>query len=68
MANNWRGVLVKRRRDLIVTNVTALLVLAIALLVGWWEAAAVGLAVLILLDLMVLLRERQVRSEDDQGE
>jgi hypothetical protein len=59
---------VKRRRDLIVTNVTALLVLAIALLVGWWEAAAVGLAVLILLDLMVLLRERQVRSEDDQGE
>ena len=60
--------LVKRWRDLIVTNVVALLVLAVALLAGWREAAAFGLVVLILLDLMVLLRERQVRSEDDQGE
>jgi hypothetical protein len=57
---------VKRWRDLIVTNVAALLVLAFALLTGWWEAAAFGLAVLILMDLMVLLRERQVRSEDNQ--
>jgi hypothetical protein len=58
--------LVKRWRDLIVTNVAVLMVLAIALLAGWWEAAAVGMAVLILMDLMVLLRERQVRSEDDR--
>ena len=58
----------KRRRDLIVTNMAALLVLAVALLAGWWEATVFGLAVLILMDLMVLLRERQVRSEDDQGE
>jgi membrane protein implicated in regulation of membrane protease activity len=57
---------VKRWRDLIVSNVAALLVLAVALLAGWWEAAAVGLAVLILMDLMVLLRARQVRSEDNQ--
>jgi hypothetical protein len=56
---------VKRRRDLIVTNVAALLVLAVALLAGWREAAAFGLAVLILMDAMVLLREHQARSEDD---
>jgi hypothetical protein len=57
---------VKRRRDLIVTNMASLLVLAIAILAGWWEAAAFGLAVLILMDLMVLLRERQAHSEDDE--
>lgn len=56
----------KRRRDLIVTNMASLLVLAIAILAGWWEAAAFGLAVLILMDLMVLLRERQAHSEDDE--
>ena len=56
----------KHRRDLIVSNVAALMVLAVALLAGWWEAAGFGLAVLILMDLMVLLRERQARSEDDQ--
>lgn len=55
----------KRSRDLIVTNVLALLVLFVALLVGWWEAAAFGLAVLIIMDLLVVLRERWVRSQDD---
>lgn len=53
----------KHPRDLIVTNVIALLVLLAVLLVGWWEAAAFGLAVLALLDLMVLIRGRQAYSD-----
>ena len=54
-----------RRRDLFLANVAALVVLSIALLAGWREAAAFGLAVLVVLDLMVFIRGRQVRSEDD---
>ena len=57
----------KRLRDLIVTNVLVLLVLFVVLLIGWWEAAAFGLAVLAILDLVVLIRERQARSEDEPG-
>jgi hypothetical protein len=56
----------KRRRDLIVTNGAALLVLLIALLAGWHEAAAFGLTILVVLNLIVLIRERQARSERDQ--
>lgn len=56
----------KRRRDLIVTNIVALLVLLAALLAGWWEAAAFGLAVLVIMDLLVFIRERQVHSECDK--
>jgi hypothetical protein len=52
----------KRHRDWIVTNAAALLVLAVALLAGWQEAAAFGLAVLIVMDLMALFRERSTRS------
>lgn len=55
----------KRHRELIVTNLVALLVLLAALLLGWKEAAAFGLAVLIVMDLMVLIRERQARSKND---
>jgi hypothetical protein len=55
----------KRHRELIVTNLAALLVLLTALLLGWKEAAAFGLAVLIVMDLMVLIRERQARSKND---
>ena len=55
----------KRRRDLIVTNLVALVVLLAALLAGWREAAAFGLAVLAVLNLIVLIRERQARSEDE---
>ena len=55
----------KRWRDLIVTNLAALLVLLVALLIGWWEAAAFGLAVLLVLNLMVLIREWQARCKDD---
>jgi membrane protein implicated in regulation of membrane protease activity len=55
---------VKPDRELIVTNMLALLVLLVALLLGWWEAAAFGLAVLIFLDLMAILRGRQPRSDE----
>ena len=54
------------RRDLIVTNLLALLVLLIVLLAGWREAAAFGLAVLLVMDLMVVIREYGARSEDDR--
>jgi hypothetical protein len=59
---------VKRRRDLIVTNVAAVAVLLVALLLGWREAAAFGLAVLVFMDLMVYLRERMARSDRDSEE
>lgn len=55
-----------RHRDLIVANLAGLLVLLVALLIGWWEAAAFGLAVLAILDLMVLLRGRQARADEIQ--
>jgi hypothetical protein len=55
----------KRPRELIVTNVLALLVLLVVLLLGWREAAAFGLAVLLILDLLVVIRERVPRSDDD---
>jgi hypothetical protein len=49
----------KRQRDLIVTNLACLLVLVLAVAVGWTEAAAFGLVVLAILDLMVVLRGRR---------
>jgi len=55
----------KRPRELIVVNVVALLILLVVFLIGWGEAAAFGLAVLVILDLMVLMRGRQARSEHD---
>jgi hypothetical protein len=55
----------KRPRELIVTNMLALLVLLVVLLLGWREAAAFGLAVLLILDLLVVIRERVPRSDDD---
>jgi hypothetical protein len=55
----------KRPRELIVTNILALLVLLVVLLLGWREAAAFGLAVLLILDLLVVIRERVARSDDD---
>ena len=58
----------KRQRDLIVTNIAAVAVLLAALLLGWWEAAAFGLAVLVFMDLMVLLRERMARSDRNSEE
>ena len=55
----------KRRRALMITNLAALLVLLIALLAGWREAAGFGLVVLLVLDLMVLIRERPSMSKDE---
>jgi hypothetical protein len=55
----------KRRRELIVTNLLALSVLLVVLLVGWWDAAAFGLAVLVIMDLIVVLRERSAHSKKD---
>lgn len=58
----------RRRRDLVLANAAALLLLLIVLLAGWWQEAAFGLGVVVLLDLMILLRGRQVRAEDGSGE
>jgi type IV secretory pathway TrbD component len=51
-----------RRRDLILANGAGLVVLAVALLLRWWEAAAFGLGVLLILDILVLFRGRSSRS------
>jgi hypothetical protein len=56
----------QRPRDLIVTNVLALLLLLVVLLAGWREAAAFGLAVLVILDLVVVIRERSGHSKEDK--
>jgi hypothetical protein len=59
---------VRRRQDLILANLAGGAVLLLALVAGWREAAAFGLAVLALLDLMVLLRERIGGPGDDGKE
>jgi type IV secretory pathway TrbD component len=56
---------VKRFRDLIMVNLLSVLVLLVVLVVGWWEAAAFGLAVLLFLDLLAVLRNRQSRADHD---
>ena len=53
-----------RRRELIVANLAALLLLVVVLLLGWRQEAAFGLVVLLFLDLFVLLRGRQPRSDE----
>jgi hypothetical protein len=60
----------KRKRELIVTNILALAVIASALIAGWREAALFGLAVLLVMDLIAILRERGARSAprvEDEG-
>jgi len=59
---------VQRKRDLIVTNLLAILVLIGALLAGWWDAAAYGLGVLLFMDLLVVVRERWGRAGHDPGD
>jgi hypothetical protein len=54
----------KRRRDLIIANVAALLVLLFVLLIGWGQEAAFGLVVLVILDVLVLIRERTSRPRE----
>jgi len=58
----------KRGRDLIVTNLVALLLLLVVLAVGWQQAAAFGLAVLVMMNVFVLLRERLGRASLDSLE
>ena len=53
-------------RDLLVANLAALPVLLIVFLIGWREAAAFGLAVLAILDLLVVLRGRQARFDENR--
>jgi hypothetical protein len=50
-------------RSLLVANLLAVLALLVVLLLGWWDAAAFGLAVLLILDVLVWLRERQARIQ-----
>lgn len=57
----------KRGRDLIVTNLVALLLLLVVFVVGWREAAVFGLAVLLMMNVIVLLRERLGRSSQDDS-
>jgi len=47
---------------LVAANVAALLVLLFVMLLGWREAAAFGLATLVILNLLVVLRGRQARG------
>jgi len=54
-----------RRRDLLVANGAALLLLVVVLLAGWWDAAAFGLAVLAILDILVVIRRRMGRREGE---
>ena len=56
----------KHPRELIVVNVMALALLLVGLLLGWHEAAAFGLAVLVIMDLLVIVRGRQARSEHER--
>jgi hypothetical protein len=56
----------KNRRALIAANLIAVPVLLAVLLAAWWDAAGFGLAVLLLLDLLVLVRERAARSNEDR--
>jgi uncharacterized membrane protein YhaH (DUF805 family) len=57
----------QRWRDLVVTNVVALVLLLVVFLIDWREAAAFGLAVLVLMDLMVIIRKRGARSDVEKG-
>ncbi len=55
-------------RDLLVADLAGCLVLLVALAAGWYSAAGFGLAVLIILNLLVLLRERSARRDRESEE
>jgi len=58
----------ERKRWLVITNLLSLLVVAAALAAGWRQEALFGLAVLAIMDLIVLIRERfGRRDKDEQG-
>jgi len=41
----------------LLANGAAAVLLAVVLIAGWWEAAAFGLGVLLIMDLLVFVRE-----------
>ncbi len=53
-----------RHRDLLVADGLAVLVLLAVLLIGWWDAAAFGLAVLVIMNLIVVLRQRSAHGDE----
>jgi hypothetical protein len=57
-----------RVRDLVLADLAGCLVLLAALAAGWRDAAAFGLAVLIILNLLAILRERLARVEKESEE
>jgi hypothetical protein len=61
--------------SLIAANGVASVALLAALVLGWWEAAVFGLVVLVLLNAIVFLRQRQaavdrrvVDNDDSEGD
>jgi len=55
-------------RDLLVADLAGCLVLLAALAIGWRDAAAFGLAVLIILNLLAILRQRWARRDKESEE
>lgn len=55
----------RTRSSLVVANLVSVPLLVAALVAGWWEAAAFGSAVLALLDLLVLVRERSTNTHGE---
>ena len=55
-------------RDLLVADLAGCLVLLAALAAGWRDAATFGLAVLIILNLLVILRRRLARLDKESNE
>lgn len=57
-----------RGRDLLLADLAGCLVLLAALAAGWRDAAAFGLAVLVILNLLAILRERLARAGEESNE
>jgi hypothetical protein len=57
-----------RLRDLLLADLAGCLVLLVTLAAGWREEAAFGLAVLVILNLWAILRERLARVDKEPDE
>ena len=57
-----------KARDLVLADLAGGLVLLVALLAGWRDEAAFGLAILAILNLLVILRERLARADKEREE
>ena len=58
----------ERKRELILANLLSLLIVVVALAAGWWQEALFGLAVLAVMDVLVLVRQRFGRHDEDKQE